>query len=114
MLAYVYIMTNDRRTVLYIGCAEDLVKRVYLHRNGLLGGFTKKYNVKNLVYFDECRNMIIARAKERSLKASPRAKKVNLIDARNPLWTDLYQQVKIQSAECCIQDKIMAPSPVTI
>jgi len=112
--AYIYILTNERHTVLYVGCTEDLVKRVYLHRNGLLPGFTKKYNVNKLVYIDECRDIGIARAKEKALKSGSRARKIKLIKAHNPNWVDLYPTLTDSPAKYCNDKENMTTSLVTI
>ncbi len=85
---YVYIMTNGVRT-LYIGVTNDLARRVYEHKQMLRDGFTKKYNITFLVYFDVTSNVEAARAREKQLKGWRRDKKIALIEASNPQWKDL-------------------------
>ncbi len=89
---YVYMLCNDRKNVLYTGSARDLENRVRLHRSGLLPGFTKKYNVKRLVYFEVHPTVYIAAARESQIKGYTRAKKEALIAKENPEWRDLYDE----------------------
>jgi len=91
--AYVYILSNDRGNVLYIGCTEDLKKRIYMHKKRLIAGFTKKYNVHRLVYFEQLSGIDKARAREQYLKGKSRAKKIALIESVNPTRKDLSQDV---------------------
>jgi len=86
---YVYILTNDYRTVLYVGSTSNLEKRIYAHKKGLIPGFTKKYNAHLLVYFEQCADIGQARKQERYLKGKTRAKKLALIQESNPNWKDL-------------------------
>ena len=85
---YVYILTNSSRT-LYIGVTNDLVRRVYQHRQKLVEGFTKKYNVNWLVYYEQTQDVIAALFRERQIKAWRREKNVGLGDVINPEWKDL-------------------------
>ena len=85
---YVYILTNSSRT-LYIGVTNDLVRRVYQHRQKLVEGFTKKYNVSWLVYYEQTLDVKAALLRERQIKACRRSKKVGLVDVMNPEWRDL-------------------------
>jgi len=88
--AYVYIMTNRRNTVLYTGVTTDLTKRVYEHRAKLVEGFTKRYNIAKIVYyevFDDVENAIL---REKQIKAGSRQKKIDLINSMNEKWKDLY------------------------
>ena len=85
---YVYILTNSSRT-LYIGVTNDLVRRVYQHRQKLVEGFTKKYNVNWLVYYEQTQDVKAALFRERQIKAWRRSKKVELVDVMNPEWRDL-------------------------
>ena len=87
--AFVYMLTNDRENVLYTGCTQDLQKRLYLHKNGMIAGFTKKYNVYRLVYFERHSDMTSARKRERELKGKNRAKKQLLIKSVNPNFSEL-------------------------
>lgn len=89
----VYILTNDKHTVLYIGCTENLQRRVYFHKRGLVRGFSKKYNVHKLVYFEVHSDIIKARIREKELKGKTREKKIALIQSTNPSWTDLYDSL---------------------
>ena len=86
---YVYILSNWDDSVLYIGVTSNLPKRLYEHRNGLADGFTKKYNVHKLVYYEETSYMRSALEREKQLKGWTRAKKNALIQTRNPNWKDL-------------------------
>jgi len=87
---YVYIMTNNRNTVLYVGVTGDLVKRVYEHKEKLVEGFTKRYNIVKLVYYEAFEDMENAILREKQIKAGSRQKKVELIARMNPDWCDLY------------------------
>jgi len=81
---YVYILTNDRQNVLYVGSTNNLKKRLAHHKLGLITGFTKRYNVHRLVYFEEHPDMAVARRRERQLKGFRRAKKDAIVAATNP------------------------------
>jgi putative endonuclease len=90
---YVYIMTNRRNTVLYVGVTNDLIRRVYEHREKLADGFTRKYNIAKLVYyevFDDIENAIL---REKQIEAGSRQKKVQLINSMNGEWHDLYDEL---------------------
>jgi putative endonuclease len=87
---YVYILASKKNGTLYIGVTADLVKRVYEHKNSLIEGFTRKYNVHNLVYYEGYRDVYGAIAREKAMKKWKRAWKVELIEKSNPLWKDLY------------------------
>ncbi len=89
---YVYIVSSHNK-VLYIGVTSDLVKRIYEHRNGLLKGFTDKYKVKYLVYYESTNDVISAIEREKQLKKWRRSKKENLIGQMNPKWKDLYEDI---------------------
>ena len=86
---YVYIMTNPRKTVLYTGVTNDLLRRVYEHKKKLTPGFASKYNVTDLVYYEMAETAEAAIAREKQLKAGPRRRKVELIESMNPTWQDL-------------------------
>ena len=90
---YVYIMTNKRNNVLYTGVTNDLVKRVYEHKEKLVDGFTKKYNITKLVYFDATKDVEEAILKEKKIKAGSRAKKAALVESMNREWRDLYEEI---------------------
>ena len=85
---YVYIMASGRRT-LYVGVTGDLQRRVHEHRQKLIDGFTKRYNVTHLVYFESFAEVLDAIAREKQVKAWSRAKKVALVRSQNPKWNDL-------------------------
>ena len=88
---YVYIMTNRSRT-LYTGVTGDLVRRVYEHKNKLVKGFTRKYNIQYLIYYESTSNVYAALEREKQIKGWTRAKKIALIDAMNPEWKDLSEE----------------------
>lgn len=90
---FVYIMTNISNTVLYTGITSDLVRRVYEHKNKLVEGFTKKYNVTKLVYYEIFNDPQTAIEREKSIKNLLRVKKIALIKSMNPLFKDLYQSI---------------------
>lgn len=86
----IYIMASGADGVLYVGVTSDLIKRVYEHQNGLADGFTKKYRVKRLVYFEQYEMMEAAIRREKRLKKYKREQKIALIVKENPDWRDLY------------------------
>jgi putative endonuclease len=90
VLIAVYIMASGRHGTLYIGVTSFLPKRVYDHREGLIPGFTKRYNVKRLVWYEPHQTMIGAISREKQLKKYKREWKINLIERENPNWEDLY------------------------
>ncbi len=94
-LYYVYILSTLTNTVLYIGVTNDIVRRVYEHKTDKNEGFTKKYNVKKLVYFEIFDFIDLAIAREKQLKGLSRIKKDKLINSFNPERVDLYQNGKI-------------------
>ncbi len=87
---FVYILSNKKRGTIYIGVTNNLKRRLYEHKNGLIGGFTKKYNIKTLVYFETTADIQSAIAREKKLKKWNRAWKIALIEKTNPEWKDLY------------------------
>ena len=90
---YVYILTNKNNSVLYTGVTKDLVRRVYEHREKLADGFTKKYNIDKLVYYEVFRDIKDAITREKQIKAGSRADKIRLIDGINGEWRDLYEEL---------------------
>ena len=91
---YVYILTNKNHTVLYTGVTNDLVRRVYEHKNYLdENSFTSKYKVTKLVYFEETSDVKAAIEREKQIKSWPRNRKIGLIFERNPCWEDLYNKI---------------------
>jgi putative endonuclease len=89
----VYIMTNAHHTVLYTGVTNDLARRVYEHRNGLGGIFTKKYNIRKLVYYEIGNDVHSTIAREKQIKGGSRKRKIELINSLNPEWKDLYEEI---------------------
>ena len=87
---YIYLMTNKYNTVLYTGVTNDLIRRIYEHKEKLIGGFTKKYNVSKLVYYEIFTDINSAIAREKQIKAGSRQKKIDLINSMNPEWRNLY------------------------
>jgi len=92
VLYYVYILTNKSNKVLYTGVTNDLVRRMYEHKNKLITGFTEKYNVNKLVYFDQTSDVNSAIGREKQIKGWTRQKKMELINSINPKWIDLTEQ----------------------
>ena len=90
---YVYILASQRNGTLYIGITNDLIKRVYEHRNNLVDGFTKKYKVHSLVYYEQCGDIESAIIREKRLKKWNRKWKLELIEKENPQWRDLYEDL---------------------
>ncbi len=93
MNSYVYMLASRRYGTLYIGVTSNLVRRVWQHREGLLDGFTKQYNVKNLVWYEVHSDITAAFTREKQLKEWRRAWKLELIHERNPMWRDLYPEI---------------------
>ena len=90
---YVYILTSQRNGTLYIGITNDLIKRVYEHKNNLIDGFTKKYAVHSLVYYEQYADIESAIIREKRLKKWNRKWKLELIEQDNPQWRDLYKDL---------------------
>jgi len=90
---FVYILTNKNNTVLYTGVTSDLKMRVFEHKERLIEGFTKKYNVHKLVYFEIFQDAYNAIAREKKIKGGSRQKKTDLITRMNPSWDDLYDKL---------------------
>lgn len=90
---YVYILTNKRHTVLYTGVTNDLKRRVYEHREKMIAGFTKKYNIFKLVFYEETESSEAAILREKQIKGGSRQKKLDLIEGMNPQWRDLYEEL---------------------
>ena len=91
--SYIYIMSNKLNGTLYVGVTSDIIKRVYEHKNSLVDGFTKKYNLKTLIYYEIYDDITDAITREKQLKAGSRAKKIELIKKMNPEWNDLYESL---------------------
>jgi putative endonuclease len=93
MGGYVYIMASKRNGTLYTGVTSDLSGRVWEHREGVLPGFTKRYGVKTLVWYEAFGDIRDAIQREKTIKKYPRAWKLNLIEGVNPEWRDLYEDI---------------------
>jgi putative endonuclease len=91
---YVYILTNKSNKVLYIGVTNNLSRRMFEHKNKMVDGFTKKYNLTELVYFEETADVSSALEREKQLKNWHRDWKINLISGFNPEWKDLSKILK--------------------
>lgn len=90
---YVYILSNKSNNVLYIGITHSLIKRIYEHKNKFVKGFTSKYNVNKLVYFETVDDVIVAIEREKELKGWLRGRKIELVNSLNPKWNDLYEDI---------------------
>jgi putative endonuclease len=90
---YVYLMTNKSNKVLYTGVTNDLKKRIYEHKEKLVEGFTKRYNLIKLVYFETCGDIQSALCREKQIKDGSRQKKIDLINSVNDKWRDLYDEL---------------------
>jgi len=87
---YVYILASKKNGTLYIGVTSDLIKRVFEHKNDLAEGFTKKYGVHQLVYFEQTSDVNSAITREKQMKKWRREWKIELIEEKNPEWKDLF------------------------
>ena len=92
-MGYVYIMTNPQNEVLYVGVTSDLIKRVWEHKNHVVDGFTKKYNITKLVYYEQGEDIYGAICREKQIKGKLRKKKIEMINKMNPEWKDLYDDI---------------------
>jgi len=90
---YVYIMTNKADTVFYTGVTGDLLKRVFEHKGKFVSGFTRRYRISKLVYYEVCDMAESAIAREKQIKAGSRQKKIDLIVCMNSGWRDLYEDL---------------------
>ena len=93
MGGYIYILTNRPNGTLYVGVTSDLVRRVAEHREGILKGFTKRYGLKRLVYFEVYDDIVSAIQREKNMKHWPRAWKTRLIGQNNAEWRDLFAEI---------------------
>jgi len=93
---YIYIMTNKNNTVLYTGMTNDLARRVWEHKEKTIKGFTSRYNIAKLVYYEIYNSAYDAIAREKQIKAGSRQKKLNLVNGVNPEWKDLYCDGEIE------------------
>ena len=92
-LYYVYIMTDAKHSTLYTGFSNDLKARVWSHKGRFVEGFTKKYHINMLVYYEATESVESALAREKQIKAGSRQKKIDLINSVNPKWRDLYDKL---------------------
>jgi len=90
---YIYIMTNQRNSALYTGITNDLKRRVYEHKEKLIKGFTKKYNITKLVYYEIYDDAETAIHREKQLKGGSRQSKIDLINSMNQNWHELYEEL---------------------
>ena len=94
MSYYVYILTNKNNTVLYTGVTNDLVRRVYEHKNHMdKGSFTAQYNVDRLIYYEVTSDVEVAIEREKQIKGWNRKHKNKLVESKNPNWVDLYKAI---------------------
>jgi putative endonuclease len=93
MSYWVYIVASKPFGTVYVGMTNDVIKRAYQHREGLVDGFTKRYGVKMLVYYEEHATALEAIQREKNIKHWPRAWKIALIRAMNPEWRDLFEEI---------------------
>lgn len=93
MYSYIYILTNVTNRVLYVGVTSDLVKRIHQHKEKLIPGFSAKYNLNKLVYYEVFEDINEAIKREKQIKAGSRTKKLQLIEKTNPLFVDLYPSI---------------------
>lgn len=92
---YIYIITNRHNSTLYIGVTSNLIKRIWEHKNKVVDGFSKKYNLDKLVYYEDCGNIESAISREKFLKGKKRDFKNSLIESINKDWIDLYNEIQI-------------------
>jgi putative endonuclease len=92
---YVYILASQKNGTLYIGITSNLISRIWQHKNKVVKGFTKKYNVDRLVYYEVYDDVQIAIQREKRLKEWPRNWKINLIEESNPEWLDMYLEINV-------------------
>ncbi len=91
---YVYILTTENNRVMYVGVTNDLRRRMYEHKHGLAKGFTRKYNIHKLVYYEHTMDAVAAITREKQIKAWRREKKDALVETMNPDWSDLGKQIE--------------------
>ena len=90
---YVYIITNKINSVVYVGITNNLERRLYEHKHKLIEGFSARYNLYKLVYFETTNNIEAAIAREKQIKGWNRARKNKLVESKNPNWDDLYESI---------------------
>jgi putative endonuclease len=89
----VYLLATKRNGTLYVGVTSNLIQRVWQHKNDLVEGFTKRYRVHMLVWYEQCDSMQEAIAREKAIKEWKRVWKIRLIETTNPQWRDLYEDI---------------------
>ena len=92
-MCYVYIMVSKRNGTLYVGVTDDLVRRVWQHKQGLVEGFSKRYGCKLLVWYDSTGDITAAIQREKQIKEWKRRWKLRIIEEANPNWNDLYDSI---------------------
>jgi putative endonuclease len=90
---YVYLMASPANKTVYVGVTNNLIRRVYEHKNGVAEGFTKRYRVHKLVYYEVANQPIVAIEREKQIKSWSRERKNRLIETMNPYWEDLYNEI---------------------
>ncbi len=90
---YIYLLTNKYNKVLYTGVTNNLVRRIYEHKTGICKGFSKKYNLHKLIYYEVFDDIDTAIAREKQIKFGSRNKKIQLVETMNPEWDDLYDKI---------------------
>ncbi len=90
---FIYIITNYSNSTLYIGVTSNLIKRIWEHKNQVVNGFSKRYKLEKLVYFEQCDSIETAILREKFLKGKTRKYKISLIEKENPVWKDLYEDI---------------------
>ena len=91
--AYIYILSNRYNKVLYVGITSDLIKRIWEHKNKVVDGFSKRYNLNKLVYYEIYGDIETVISREKQIKSWPRRKKIALINTLNPFWNELYEEL---------------------
>ncbi len=104
LIYYVYILTSPNNRVMYIGVTNNLERRVWEHKSKAVSGFTQKYNVTKLVYFEECSDIMSAIAREKQIKGWLRKKKDALVEVTNPEWKDISVEWYASEILRCAQD----------
>jgi putative endonuclease len=95
---YVYILTNYNNKVMYVGMTNNLERRIYEHKKGLIEGFTKNYNLSKLVHYEHTFDVNAAIEREKQIKKWRRKKKNALVESRNPGWRDLYEDIVTETS----------------
>ena len=109
---YIYMMTNKNNTVIYTGITNNLKRRIYEHKEKLVEGFTRKYNITKLLYYEIFRSVEEAILREKQIKAGSRAKKIVFIDSMNPDWKDLYEDLWERDCFGCFRNLAMTEKDV--